>query len=108
MNINAEGLVCFNPGLDPFVLIGEPTTLDVVPPVIGTPTVTGITRTPTGWIVTYTVPVTDNTDPNPTVVCTPPSGSEFPAGTSTTITCVATDEAANTASLQAAIFFPPF
>ncbi len=55
-----------------------------------------------GAYVSYTTPtVTDNCDPNPTLVCTPPSGSFFalpdpPANSSNyVVTCVATDAAGN-------------
>jgi hypothetical protein len=41
-------------------------------------------------VVQYTVTATDNADPSPSVVCTPPSGSPFPVG-STPVTCTATD-----------------
>jgi hypothetical protein len=55
-----------------------------------------------GAFVSYQMPVvTDNCDPNPTVICTPPSGSFFflPDGLESTnyvVTCVATDAAGNT------------
>jgi hypothetical protein len=50
----------------------------------------------TGAVVTYTDPTaTDNCDPSPGVVCSPPSGSTFPVGT-TTVTCTATDACGNT------------
>ncbi len=56
-----------------------------------------------GAYVSYPTPVvTDNCDPNPTVVCTPPSGSFFalppPPASSTNyvVTCVATDASGNT------------
>lgn len=42
---------------------------------------------------------TDNCDPAPTVVSTPPSGSLFGPGV-TTVTCVATDAAGNTSQCQ--------
>ncbi len=45
--------------------------------------------------VTYTVPAGDN-QPGVNVVCTPPSGSAFPVGT-TPVNCVATDVAGNQA-----------
>lgn len=48
------------------------------------------------FVVTFTVTAGDNR-PGVTVVCTPPSGSVFPKGT-TTVTCTATDAAGNTAS----------
>lgn len=58
-----------------------------------------------GAYVSYPTPVvTDNCDPNPTVVCTPPSGSFFilppPPANSTNyvVTCVAKDAAGNTAT----------
>jgi hypothetical protein len=47
-------------------------------------------------VVNYTATATDNC-PGVTVVCTPPSGSCFPAGT-TTVTCTATDASGNTAT----------
>jgi hypothetical protein len=39
----------------------------------------------------------DDRDPNPTVTCTPPSGSFFPVGT-TTVNCQATDASGNIAT----------
>jgi hypothetical protein len=51
-----------------------------------------------GAVVTYTNPTaTDPVDPNPTVSCSPASGSTFPLGT-TTVTCTATDSAGNHSS----------
>ncbi len=48
-----------------------------------------------GAVVTYTLPTaTDNTDPNPTVSCTPPSGSTLGIGTHT-VSCTARDSADN-------------
>lgn len=40
------------------------------------------------------IKVTDNADPAPHVVCTPPGGSTFPVGTNT-VQCTATDKAGN-------------
>ncbi len=55
------------------------------------------TTDPTGIAVTYTKPVaTDTQDDNPTVNCTPASGTKLAVGT-TTITCVATDANGNSA-----------
>jgi 2',3'-cyclic-nucleotide 2'-phosphodiesterase/3'-nucleotidase len=48
-----------------------------------------------GAVVTFTVTATDDYDPNPVVACVPPSGSTFPAGT-TTVNCTATDNMSNT------------
>lgn len=45
-------------------------------------------------VVSFVATVTDNC-PNATVMCSPPSGATFPAG-STTVTCTATDAAGNT------------
>jgi X-Pro dipeptidyl-peptidase len=48
-----------------------------------------------GVAVTYTPPTaTDNEDPNPTVTCTPASGSTFKIG-QTVVTCTATDANGN-------------
>jgi hypothetical protein len=51
----------------------------------------------TGLTVTYSLPVATDNCSGTTVVCTPPSGTSFPLGT-TTVTCMATDAASNTAS----------
>ncbi len=80
---------------------------DIIPPTIMCPTnIVVESQSFSGGIpgafVTYATPVvTDNCDQNPTVICTPPSGSFFalPAtGSSTnyTVTCVAEDAAGNT------------
>jgi hypothetical protein len=50
-----------------------------------------------GTNVSYSVSATDDRDPNPTVVCTPSSGSFFPLGT-TTVNCQATDASGNVAT----------
>ncbi|MDD1748378.1 MAG: HYR domain-containing protein, partial [Methanothrix sp.] len=47
-----------------------------------------------GAVVSFTVTATDN-GPPPTIVCVPPSGSTFPAGTNT-VNCTATDSVGNT------------
>ena len=53
---------------------------------------------PDGVRVDYPLPeVKDDTDPNPTVVCSPPSGSIFPKG-ATVVTCIATDSDGNEAA----------
>ena len=59
------------------------------------PNITVNATSPAGAKVTYTAPaVTDQANPSspPAAVCTPPSGSTFPIGT-TTVTCTATDSA---------------
>ena len=77
------------------------TVSDAEPPVIVVPT-NGIDATlesSAGAIVDYSasVSVTDNTDPSPTLACTPKSGSLFPPST-TTVNCEASDSSGNTSS----------
>ncbi len=48
----------------------------------------------TGKVVTFPVPVAVDNCPGVTTVCTPPSDSTFPVGT-TTVTCTATDGSGN-------------
>jgi hypothetical protein len=50
-----------------------------------------------GASVSYSVTATDDSDPTPTIVCVPPSGSIFPRGT-TLVTCTATDASGNQSS----------
>jgi len=71
---------------------------DSTPPVLTMPA--GITRnatSPSGATVTYTVTATDDTTPNPTVVCSPASGTVFSVG-ATTVNCTASDAAGNTST----------
>jgi hypothetical protein len=66
---------------------------DRKPPVISHPAqvlVGDRMGSPPGRIVTFVVTATDDQDPAPTVVCSPPSGSFFPPG-KTRVICVATD-----------------
>ena len=75
------------------------TVNDTQPPTITCPTnITAATLTPSDpcIVVNYTTTASDNC-PGVTVVCTPPSGSCFPVG-STTVTCTATDASGNTAT----------
>lgn len=56
------------------------------------------TCNPNGIPVNFPAPlVFDNHDPNPSVVCVPPSGSLFPVG-QTVVTCTATDNCTNRSS----------
>jgi len=77
-------------------------TLDDTPPVLS-PCPADITQSAdagscVGAVVTWTDPTaTDNCDPSPTVVCSPPSGSTFGIGT-TMVTCTATDACGNESS----------
>jgi hypothetical protein len=76
------------------------TPADVTPPVLTVPATKTVEATgPTGTVVTFTVTVTDTVDPNPTVVCTPTSGSLFPLGT-TLVNCIAEDYSGNSTSLD--------
>ena len=71
---------------------------DTTPPVLTLPsTLTRETTSAAGAVVSYAVAATDDTDPNPAVACSPPSGSTFPRG-ETTVTCTATDAAGNRAA----------
>lgn len=71
---------------------------DVVDPILVVPDAIVVEATsPSGAEVSFAATATDETDPNPTVVCDPPSGSTVPLGTAT-VTCSATDAAGNSAS----------
>ena len=50
-------------------------------------------------MVNYAPVVSDDLDPAPVTVCTPPSGSVFPPGI-TTVTCIATDRCGLKAECQ--------
>ena len=68
---------------------------DLTPPVIATPSNILIgTVNGSGETVTFNATATDNEDSPVTVLCTPPSGSFFPIG-STTVTCTASDTSGN-------------
>jgi hypothetical protein len=75
---------------------------DTTPPVLDCPSSIlvvdrfGIAR---GEIVTFTVTATDEVDPSPSIVCTPPSGSLFLPGT-TMVDCAATDASGNESTCQ--------
>lgn len=77
------------------------TVADTTPPVIACPgDITAPAATAEGAVVTYeliAVPAATSCDNDNVTVCTPPSGSLFPIGT-TTVTCTATDAAGNSAS----------
>jgi hypothetical protein len=76
---------------------------DVTAPTIGTVadiTVTADANVGGGCesaVVHYTAPTASDSCGAVTVECFPQSGTAFPAGQTTTVTCVATDEAGNTA-----------
>lgn len=72
---------------------------DTTPPVLNMPAdITAEATSPTGAEVNYPLPTaTDNTDPAPSVACSPVSGSTFPLGAAT-VTCTATDASGNSSS----------
>lgn len=86
---------------------------DTIPPVIQcSPDVIAEADRPCGAQVYYTVTALDNCDSNPTLECTPASGSLFPRG-DTVVHCVATDRAGNrsecsfTVTVNAGVTFVP-
>ncbi|HEY5642310.1 MAG TPA: HYR domain-containing protein [Woeseiaceae bacterium] len=71
---------------------------DASAPVIFAPSdFTAAAADATGAVVSYSVTVTDNADPTPSLACVPSSGSLFPLG-ATTVTCTATDDSANSSA----------
>jgi hypothetical protein len=71
---------------------------DVTPPTLNLPDDITVEATDaSGTNVSYSVTASDDRDPNPTVTCTPSSGSFFPVGT-TTVNCQATDASGNVAT----------
>jgi hypothetical protein len=71
---------------------------DTTPPVVTVPAHMTVDATGlAGAKVTYAASAKDNSDPSPTVVCSPASGSTFAIGT-TTVTCTATDASGNHAA----------
>jgi hypothetical protein len=72
-----------------------PRLYGTTPPELTVPADFSINATgPSGATVPFTVTAADDLDPDPTVTCTPPSGSVFAMGP-TTVTCVATDNGGN-------------
>jgi predicted dienelactone hydrolase len=76
----------------------DPTPQGTTPPTIHVPgPITANATGPAGATIDYTATATDDLDPAPTLVCTPPAGSLFAIG-DTHVECVATDAAGNTAN----------
>jgi fibronectin type 3 domain-containing protein len=74
------------------------TVRDSTAPTISTPGNQLVEATgPGGAAVSFTVTASDNVDPNPSLSCTPASGSTFALG-ATTVNCTAHDSANNTAN----------
>lgn len=68
---------------------------DVTPPrIVCPPNLTNWVCSPNGGPVTFSVTATDDCDTNVTVICDPPSGSNFPPGV-TLVRCVAIDDCGN-------------
>jgi hypothetical protein len=90
-------------GMDP-ALFGRirienpPPPPDVTPPTLGIDgDITVEAPDASGTNFEYWVSASDDRDPNPTVTCSPSSGSFFPVGT-TTVNCRATDASGNVAT----------
>ncbi|MGA9768898.1 MAG: HYR domain-containing protein [Blastocatellia bacterium] len=75
------------------------TVVDTQPPIITCPANRNVSVPPGQpcGVVTYPAPTATDNCPGVTTVCSPPSGSCFPNGT-TTVICTATDTSGNTAS----------
>src|SRR5439155_4231730 len=85
---------------DAFVWLDDPPPPDTTAPVlVGMPSSFSTEAvSSSGASVSYSPPTaTDDTDPSPTVSCSPTSGSSFPLG-QTTVTCTATDASNNSTS----------
>jgi GH35 family endo-1,4-beta-xylanase len=94
--------------VDPSKLAPRPSD-QLAPRIAGHDTVRATSTGVDGARVTYTVEAGDTRDGAITPVCTPPSGSLFPIGT-TEVTCTATDEAGNEAnpvSFDVVVTAPP-
>lgn len=80
------------------VVLNTTTPVDMSPPQILAPNeIIAEATSPAGAVAVYVVSATDDFDPNPTLVCTPPSGSVFAIGT-TMVNCTATDASGNAAT----------
>ena len=69
---------------------------DTTPPVLTIPN----NITSSNPVVTYTVSAVDNLGGEVVIECHPPSGSEFPVGMTTVVTCTATDDHLNPTTAQ--------
>lgn len=78
-----------------FVQTVDMAVQDVTPPVVTVESRTVEATSPAGAVVSYDASAVDNVDGPLTPTCVPPSGSQFPLGTTPT-TCTATDAAGNT------------
>jgi uncharacterized delta-60 repeat protein len=85
--------------------------VDTTPPLITCPPTLNVAENPRnsgGAVVTFPTPVpTDACDSEPSVSCSPPSGSVFPVG-SNTVTCTAVDGSGNTNSCTFTVRVIPY
>jgi len=98
-HIIAGALLTVSP-YDLHAVLWTPTTSsgDMTPPTLLLPATIVVDATsPAGATVTYSVSASDDRDPNPVVICSPPSGNVFPLLV-TNVSCAATDDAGNSAS----------
>ena len=85
------------PATGDIVVTQNTTPPDTTPPVLKLPRPITVQATgPHGAVVTYAATATDDRDHNPSVSCSPASGSTFPLGR-TTVACTATDASGNAA-----------
>jgi HYR domain len=76
--------------------VPPPPPPDTTPPVLTVPgDITAEATSSSGAAVTFSASATDDTDPSPTVLCSPASGSTFHLG-DTTVSCTASDASTNT------------
>jgi hypothetical protein len=74
------------------------TVTDTVPPILTMPApIAAPATSAAGALVTFAAAATDVVDPNPAIVCAPPSGTVFAVGV-TTVSCTATDGSGNTST----------
>jgi hypothetical protein len=117
MNGTVYALAAHEDGVGPALYVGGYYTLagnagdsylakwgcpDTTAPVLSYPSSMSVFDRPTngiGEVVAFTVTATDDLDPSPLVVCSPPSGSLFLPGT-TLVTCTATDASGNESTGQ--------
>jgi predicted dienelactone hydrolase len=79
----------------------DPTPYGTTPPELTVPADFAADATgPAGATVTFAATAADDLDPNPTVTCTPASGSVFAIGP-TAVACVATDHGGNASEAKA-------
>jgi uncharacterized protein YjiK len=95
--VDRQGNVYISTRLNVIQVYAPTSPSDKTPPSIIVPDpMTAEATSPSGAIVIYQATATDNADGTITPTCNPPSGSTFPIGDST-VTCVVTDKAGNTA-----------